>query len=75
MRAFRHRLLCAAVALVHCGYLAACTNLIEGPTAEATPVDGVTTASVAGTDAVQSVPSMPTYRAGEDGIAALIPAE
>jgi hypothetical protein len=75
MRASRFRVFCAAVALAHCGYLAACTGLTEEPTAEAAPVDGVTVASGDGSGAVRPVARVPTFRAGEDAIAALIPAE
>jgi hypothetical protein len=75
MRASRFRVFCAAVALAHCGYLAACTGPTEEPTAEATLVYHVTDASGGSSGAVRPVPSVPTFRAGEDAIAALIPAE
>jgi hypothetical protein len=75
MRASQFRVFCAAIALAQCSYLAACTGLTEEPTAEAAPVDGVTVASGDSSGAVRPVPSVPTFRAGEDAIAALIPAE
>jgi len=75
MRESRFRVFCAAVALALCGYLAACASLTEEPTAEATPVYGVTAASGDGSGAVRPVASVPAFRAGEDAIATLIPAE
>ena len=75
MRASQFRVFCAAIALAQCSYLAACTSLTEEPTAEAALVYHVTDASGDSSGAVRPVPSVPTFRAGEDAIAALIPAE
>jgi hypothetical protein len=70
----RAGLFCAAVVLMCCSILVACADLTEDRTVDATAANA-TSVSAGGADAVRTAPSMPTYRAGEDAIAALIPTE
>ena len=76
MRAGRFAALavCVGVALANCGFLTACTNTIDEPSAEATSVNNMTGVS-ARDGGAEKRPVTPSFRAGKDAIAALIPAE